>query len=466
MNDPQLIFDQLREYIKPNDNNTIRRSTFTYLYSVILVNRLSSYIIPKFKSIIKTILYIIKNYYEENPNEIHRIYDLQIKEKKNWNEFRTFRNSTWIDYAIKILCGEDTNKYNTGVITKSGLRVIINHIMRDLPINDELNIRECLCIIDQFIYYGCEPLSWFIYVKFCGNNIPQELNGLLNNSNINKKICEIAKIISGSNQQWFTIEPKNIVPTKKLIFDMLGKRIRDKDTFDYPWKDNSRICQFLTNAYFFYPNFIYSSDIQFQRKTVVKCNRKPFMAKNIAYPPLSKRELSHINNVNSDHANTGIHWEGGCHYSTPNLLGVSFGLAKANRKDISISNSRHTIVNMELLSLFVGFEEWKEIYVFCLMATMIPYCHHTAHEILNASTYKGITYNFKSSYEGNFSNMVDLIIQNHGNVKNISSLRELSRYVLGMLNVISYEQRGGSNNYKKKYLKYKKKYMMAKNISQ
>jgi hypothetical protein len=126
--------------------------------------------------------------------------------------------------------------------------------------------------------------------------------------------------------------------------------------------------------------------------------------------PLSNREKKHARKLNKNFDNDQIiPWKGGCCYYYTNEGTVTYAISELYNKPRTTSYSGHTIMELEFLSLFKNFDSWKEIYVLCIMATMIPYCHHTGHEIFTTSTYWGIKYDIRKDQATNLKNLVNII---------------------------------------------------------
>lgn len=403
--------EDIQEYIynviKPNNIECQKEEMFSYVFSTQLMKKYENVILPRLRNLLQKICNIIYDYYK-------RFTDDRIA----------------IEQAITVMLTCDKCK-NTGAVSRTfeSIKKVIEHG----------NIRELFFLFDEFIHNGCIVMSWLLYT----NDIDLIASKYqLSEKNILEKLKYVAEVISGSKQELFnnkhSLESfiRQYLGTKYPLYDVKG---RDSPfTNVYPWEvpvspsmcslwnmqdrtynshkllyelENQRYVEFPKQrymwirslgdaSYFKPPSLCYETSKNY--KYVYKTDK-------ITNPPLSFNEISYLKKNNRDiDYNKIINWKGGCCYSYVKPNTVSYEISKTKNKPRITSYSGHVILEFELLSLFdTEFDQWKELYMFASIATMLPYCHHSTHEILTTVTYWGIKYNIDLDFYTNFFNIIN-----------------------------------------------------------
>ncbi len=467
MDNDNLIFEHLSTFIVPQTNKVIKEEYIAYKYTTNFVDKFQNVIVEHILEQINIFVSMIRLYCNEN--------------SINFDEF----------IVEKLTASPDSK--NTGAIPKklSSINEILNYSGKNGETRP--NIRELFFIIDEIIHNCCKIVSWITYVKFCSDTLDLQLKNQLSIENINLKLIFMAELITGAKQEWFN----NIDILKKFIKTTLGTKYSEYDGKEqsiknkYAWEASGypTMCHgwampertYDTHKLLFY--------MEYQRKSKEPgpyswwdtrdftppclCNdicrqNKKYFAYNISKPPLSEREIDHIrsNNPNFNNDQT-IPWLGGCCYYYASKNTTTYRVSELYNKPRATSYSGHTSMDLEFFSYFKSFEMWKEVYILCIMATMIPYCHHTAHEIFVTATHWGIEYDLRESYSYNFKKIVDVIKS-----KNVLSNFDVG-VEYGILDSLAKKSEfidkeiiGGNLqeiNYYDKYVKYKRKYINKKN---
>lgn len=444
MEDINKIYKHISSFVYPKTNNIYKEEMLAYIFVTNFVNMNQEKILPRLRLLIEKIKLITSDYFKNHKNQ---------------------DNENIIEVAIAKLLTCDKCR-NTGAVDSNPNN--INGII------ENGNIREIFFILDEFINNGCHVASWLLYCNRI-DNISNKYD--LSKQNIINKLKFVAEVISGSKQSSFNdnikLEKfiKTYLGTKYSSYSAKGKIYKNI----YPWETGEfpsycNLWNIQERTYFSHKllfmiekqryselpetktpfGFDISDTTTFNPPSICDTYRKnfdmSFKASDIKSPTLSSREISYLKKINRDiELNDIILWKGGCcnFYAKDNT--ITYKLASDKSKPRTTSYSGHVISNFELLSLLdPEFESWKEIYLVCIMATMIPYCHHTAHEILSVVTYWGIDYDFDLNYFENFNN----ILKNNKIINN----------GLTLLNDIN----NNLDNFFK-YKKYKLKYQNLKN---
>lgn len=444
MEDINKIYKHVSAFVYPKTNEIFKEEMLAYIFVTKIVNMNQEKILPRLRLLIAKIKLIMGEYFKNHKNE---------------------HNENIINVAVAKLLTCDKCR-NTGAVDSNPNN--IDGIIRNG------NIREIFFIFDEFVNNGCHIASWLLYC----NRVDDISNKYdLSKQNIIDKLKYVAEVISGSKQKSFDdnlkLEEfiKTYLGTKYSTYSAKGKIYKNI----YPWEAGEfpSYCNLWNMQERTYHSHKLLFMIEKQRYSELPEIKTPlgfdigdtssfnppnicntyhknfdsgFKINDIKLPILSDREISYLKKINRDiELNDIILWKGGCcnYYAKDNT--ITYKLAKNKMKPRTTSYSGHVISNFELLSLLdPEFESWKEIYLLCIMATMIPYCHHTAHEILSVVTYWGIDYNFDLNYFQNFNN----IIKNNQIINNGSDL----------LNDINSNLDDFFN-----YKKYKRKYLNLKN---
>lgn len=404
MDDINLIKTFLKSYIKPQKPQVLKGTYIAYRFSTYFVEKYHDQINNHILKLIKIFVEICKLYCLENSISDHN------------------------EYILNILTTEDKSR-NTGSIGKNikFLKEILDQT------GEPANIRELFCIIDEIIHNGCEVISWLLFVKYCSDSLPENIVGELNSKCIYKKLIFIAETITGGKQNFFN----NQVELKKYIYELLGTKYpvyKGKHPYlnnDYPWKAKGfpSVCHLWGTQERTYSTHKLLFNIEFQRSsnetgiykwwdtmgynapTICKypeANNIAFISDDITMPKLTSRELNHAKSLNKnfdeDHV---VPWKGGCCYYHTTTDTITYKISEMYNKARTTSYSGHTVMDLEFLSLFKDFDDWKEVYILCIIATMLPYCHHTDHEILTVSTYWDIDYDITKDQKSNLIYLIE-----------------------------------------------------------
>lgn len=419
------ILEKLNNYFKSiiypkNDDNLLNKlvsqEMYSYFFCSFFCQKNEQIIMPLLKSIVKKIILIIKNYY----NKFHtEYYKTQNSSKLTLDAF--------IINVITVL-----NK-NSGSFT-------INAINFD-DLYDNINLRQAILVIEEFIHNGKHIYSWFLYNQELTDILELDINVVY----LTKKYKFICEVISGSQQKKFD----NLEYAHSFVKQFLGKKY-EKYLFEsniYPWQFNetpsiNELCN-LAPAYMHSIKEIH--DIEFQRFTNYLShsaqkkiyNTEEYSPSTICndvygkydigltndmliYPKLSSLELEQINvldnqyllesqtsanNINSQQKRMYIPWKGGCCYYYTNENSVTAEISRQLIKPRTTSYSGHTILDLNLMSILdPNFEKTKYIYIFAILCSMIPFCHHTTHEVLCPATFYGIDYDIELNFQDNYRN--------------------------------------------------------------
>lgn len=405
MDDVHEIAKHIKSFVVPRNNKIWSEETLAYIYSTKFVDRNQHIILPKLRNLVKKLIDLMKFFYREFKKETDEIA---------------------IDECIsRILTCEDCQ--NTGAV-KSG-----NENIQGIIHNG--NIREIFCLFDEFFKSGCHIASWALY---CNSLNDIENRFKLSRADVIDKLKYVAGLITGSNQNFFNDETE----LERFIRSSFGTKIKSKDGEKYVWEksdvlsycnvwnihekiypshkllfrlDNLRYAN-VPKQYNFYdvvlghaegqkPPLLCDTDFRVDKKIMT------FDKKKIVYPKISNRELEHLKKYNADiDVNDVVPWKGGCCFTYANTSTITGRLSEQFNKPRITSYSGHAVSDCELIKMLDGdFDGWKVVYSLCIMATMIPYCHHTAHEILSVMTFYGINYDIRLGYYENFHNIISSI---------------------------------------------------------
>lgn len=326
-----------------------------------------------------------------------------------------------------------TNSYSTGSIVDSWTDI-------EAAIDTNGNIREIFYLIDEFLHQGCAVMNHLLYEADWSDPIFEQIN----QTYLEQKIR-----LNGTNIGLDSDGP----------IDSVRQSIKTKlSTSNLP---SNSICQLWNNKNTAHPVNRLQSVVEYNRlvpflshsdvfcirslddrlfKVPKICDDKIrsqgissfpiFSMSTVTYPALSDRELKWCLTKNPNCMyDQIIPWKSGCCYYQPSAHSVMNKVSElfscANRVT---SLSGHTIIELDLFKLLdKDFDTHKESYVIYIMASMIPYGHHSAHEILSPASYFGITYDLTAdtfsqiknicpdisdqillSYEAEFDRLLDI----------------------------------------------------------
>ncbi|AYV84970.1 MAG: hypothetical protein Satyrvirus1_56 [Satyrvirus sp.] len=407
MNNLKDIENFIRSTIYPKNVNFQREEILAYVFVTKFVDRYQQEILTRLRNLLTKIIKIMDSYYKNFEHE----------------ENSNVRN-------VAIAKGFDCGKCkNTGAVKPEYENII--------GITKDGNIREIFFLFDEFVHKCCFIMSWLLYCHTI-NQIVQEYG--LSETDIIKKLKFVAEVISGSKQKKFddTKYLENFI--RKFLGEKYKKYSGKGKTYTnyYPWQilETPSICNLwdIQEKEYTAHKLLYT--IEYPRYIDMPKQLKPYFIEmgdpskfdppNICFessgtfkhvptldqiklPPLSDREISFLKINNREiEINRKINWKGGCCYYYPKDETVSYKISTDKIKPRMTSYSGHNILEFELLSLLdPDFEDWKIVYLLCIMATMVPYCHHSAHEIFSTATYFGIDYDIDSNYYNNFLNAIN-----------------------------------------------------------
>lgn len=271
----------------------------------------------------------------------------------------------------------------------------------------EGNVREVFYLIDEFLHQGCEVMNWFLYETNCLEN-KLDLNGEYIKSKIEKNASNIGIDVSKFSFKDLQSEVLNHLRksniNRRSLCQLWNNKVNSNRTnrlqsmVEYarhvPFINHSEaFClRTLDDKLFMRPNIC--DDLIRSRR--IGTDFPVFTRDLLTSPVLSAREEEWCRNKNTNFDfDQIIPWRSGCCLYQPlgsdSIIGrISELYVGANRVT---SQSGHTIINLDLFSLLdKDFDEWKKSYVVLIMASMIPYGHHSAHEILSSASYYGIEY--------------------------------------------------------------------------
>jgi len=402
--------DKIYEFVKntayPKTEKIYREEMLAYMFVTQFVQNNAEIILPKLRKIMQMVVKVSNDYFQQHMGE---------------------QNQNIIDVAVAtVLTCEKC--HNTGAIDSNW--GTIEQTMR------EGNVRELFFVFDEFVHNGCYIGSWLLYchpIDFIVTTYD------LSRQNVILKLKYVAEVIAGSKQSLFDEDDKLELFIKTYLGTKYDKyRGKGKEYTDvYPWEVGEfpsycNLWNMQERTYFSHKLLFlieYQRNIEFtKQKTPFGfqlgdasvfdqppiCNARSanfsFKVDEIQLPPISSREYNYYKKTNRDIAdNKIILWKSGCCSSYVKDETVTYKLAADMSKPRVTSYSGHVITDLELLSLFdVEFELWKEIYMICVMATMIPYCHHSAHEIFSVCTYWNIPYDIEQDYFVNFKRVLEM----------------------------------------------------------
>lgn len=409
----------------------VNEELYSYLFSSYFCMEYENVICSKLYAITLKLINIIKSYYL---NFHITYYNIQ-------NGTDTITINAFIANIITIF------NVNSGTFTLN-----ILNLEETLK---QLNIREYFTVIDEFIHKGQHIYSWFLYC--------QELDFIdkydLNKLNLTKKYKFIAETISGCNNKKFS----DINLSHQFVKKFLGKKY-DIYLFSkniYAWQISgspsiSELCN-LEKEYVHSVRIIH--EIEFQRFTniidkdaILKlwkdekfspptiCNdnygKYDFGLANdmLIYPKLSQRELININMLDKQYSledefeikdkKAIIPWKGGCCYYYTNENSITAAISREYIKPRTTSYSGHTVLDLNLLSILdPDFDKNKYLYIFSILCTMIPFCHHTTHEVLASASFYDIEYDYELNFRDNYKGLC-ITIGNIFEIKNIFDVIE------------------------------------------
>lgn len=385
MNQPRNIFDHIHDFIEAKNEQGYRHEYIMYRFSTEFISVNNHIIVSHLQTIIKKIVDII------------RMFLIEYKKVTN--------TMTQNIYIATQLTSSGYSR-NTGAIPNEWEN--IEQILND----KDANIREIFCVMDEFIHKSCHIMSWFLYQKYLDQY--WEKLSIYNDEKIKSKIRYVTEILMGYKDINILSDH---VKLKQFVKDNIQNKWADKKlpSICHLWTDKADTPRtskliYLTEyqRYIKFKNmsnaFCYDwvDDSIFQEHRICKDNNftdennPGFLIDNIQLPPLSSRERKWAQTLNPNIVyDKIIPWKGGCCTMIPHkntvVYNVTLMYEKATR---ATSYSGHAIMNMELLSLLdPEFNQWCGIYAMCIIATMVPYCHHSSHEILTSISYCGIPYN-------------------------------------------------------------------------
>ena len=327
---------------------------------------------------------------------------------------RAFARSRGVtdDRTMQILCTMylTSNTLSTGSVLNKW--AVIEQI---IYVNG--NIRELFYLLDEFLHQGCEVMNWFLYQTDCVDNLT--IQGL-NHSYIEEKIRQNA------NNMGIQTDALSVGQIQSEILSHLSKSGLAPQTLCQLWNnknnsnpinriqsvvEHSRLVPFINHSDVFCIRTLddrlfampkICDDLIRSKKTA--SDFPTFTSQTIKYPILSDREVDWCKSKNSNYEYDGIiPWRSGCCSYQPlplteSVIGrVSELYVCANRVT---SLSGHTIINLDLFKILdEAFDQSVRSYVIMIMATMIPYGHHSAHEILSPASYFGVDYDLTADTE-------------------------------------------------------------------
>lgn len=407
MNSNILIKKYLNSVIKPNNEKTIYNEHIAYKFVCNFFQKYENKIIPLIQKKIRYYINIIEEY---------------------CNAFNFSKDKYLLD---NLFVSIDKKSQNSGAVLPSIKNL---HDMINTP---NTNIRELYCVIDEILHNCCDAISWYFYTQYCTIVNPNNL--LTNDSQICDKLRFIATVITGSNQKWFD----NPITLKMFINKTLGVKY---DTYSgkstiinntYPWNNKKSfpsVCHLWFSQERTYPTHKLLFKIEYQRyvdrendeyfdnkkfNPSLYCDEKCGYSENqilisdIYHPVLTARELEYMNEYKSRYSSckekslNTVTWKGGCCYYYAHENTITYKISELFNKPRTTSYSGHTIMEMELFYIFDDFPIYKELYILCTCYSMIPYCHHTYHEIMLMGNSYNINYNITKSYESNINKLIN-----------------------------------------------------------
>ena len=406
MDDPYKIRNFMKSVVRPDDDKCIDEEMLAYIFATGVVEHNKGTILERLRSLLKKIIKIMVDYYTIFEHE---------------------KNKTVYEQAIATILTCKSCR-NTGAIKTS-----FNNI---LGIIEDGNIREIFFIIDEFIHRGCFIASWLLYC----NPVEKIVNDYgLSRDDVLKKYKYVIEVLTGSTNPKYGVqkysEPfiKEFLGTPYVKYSGKYITVNNKYPWEIPYPPS--ICNlwnmqeksyFSHKLLFFLEHQRYSDMPQQQNPFNIEIgDTDGFQSPNICYdttyeydriphvddikmPALSNREKEYMKEFNRDiDYNKLITWKQGCCYYYAKDNTVTYKISSNKNKPRIISYSGHIILDFELLSLLdPDFDKWKGIYLLCIMATMIPYCHHSTHELFSTATYWGIDYDIDKSYYDNFVELI------------------------------------------------------------
>jgi hypothetical protein len=406
--------------------------------------------------------------------------------------YNKYNEKNVVNIYDKFLTNKDSK--NTGSIGNTQVEGTLKSIQEilgwtsktDANVCEIPNIRELMCIIDEIIHHNCDVIAWLVlevtnnqsneHSKYSRDTELQNLILNFDESSLQTKRDFAFEVITNQNSECVAKPQINeILSSVYRTFDTyLGHETKEEKNVN-PWLMADvfpSLCHLMTTPMrmlrhqqvLSYHEAQRLSDypiVNPQNATFRNRNQNNFrsdeerfknsqediveLSEKHIFPPLSKREKEYFAKQHGGK----IPWKGGSQYFPSNTDIVTTFISKKYNKSRTTSYSGHVILEAEFFYLFKHFSDLKEVIVVCTMASMIPYCHHTAHEILSSSTNFGIPYNIISSIGEN----IEILSNNMSNQYEKKSL--INKKVLVPLS-------GGSVDYEHKYKKYKKLYIESK----
>jgi len=428
MNDITKIKRFIELVIDPNDEICRKEEMLGYLFTTRFADQYQDVILPKLRQIVSNLVKITYDFYSKFKRETRRkVIEVCIAELLTCDKCR-----------------------NTGAVTSDFANIV--GIIKDG------NIREIFFVMDEFIHNCCFIMSWLLYCHDIDHLV--KTYGL-SEENIMLKLKYVAEIISGSKQKNFSNKTylqnfiRTCLGTKYDNYAGKGKIYHNI----YPWEvvETPSICHLWNMQERTYYSHKLLFQLEYQRNADHPKQYKPYGVEigdtsvfdppdicydnkksyrdsikidDVQLPPLSLRELNFLKQTNRDvEINRLANWKGGCCYYYVKNDTVTYKISLDKHKPRMTSYSGHIILDFELLSLLdPDFESWKGIYLLIIMATMIPYCHHSTHEIFSTATYWGIDYDIDENYYQNFIRLIEKYIPNelinHDNLKHLLEIAQ------------------------------------------
>lgn len=384
--EPRIILAHLKDYVAEPTPEGINHEYIFYRFCTDVIENNKDLIENRLRNILSKIIILIKKY----------LFEKKLETNELVHEV----------FITMILTGSGPN---TGSILDNWDNV-------QAVITDG-NLRELFYVLDEFIHNGCNIMSWFLYERYQDNfkDIPN-----LNHTFIDNKIKQIAQVIGINPDQ------KHI---QKEIYNLLNKSKSSNFIKCQLWNNKSNSVPTIRMQsiaeYLRYSQFLNYIDIFCMRSTDDKMfvekkmcsdyylaypDKFPtFNNKIITSPPLSKREEEWCRKYNPNYDFDGIiPWKSGCCIYQPVMDSVIGKVSKVYKNANRVTSySGHTILDLDLFRVFDDeFDYWKEVYVISIMYVMIPYGHHSAHEILSPATYFGIKYSLNKSTETQINDLM------------------------------------------------------------